>query len=266
MQSAKPIIHDFLNGLRQLEDAALQRRCDQGLHPDCRFYTSPSCGSLQGADAIAERVFKPLRAALQHVRRRDEIFIAGSCRRAEALWLDRLCNALSLHFLCPFFGSRPSKRLAFLRAGELYRIKNSRITRARIILDLPDLMRRAGRDPFGGNSGWKPFSQVRRPMTGCCPTVITAPKAWTWSRQCWAICTSMTRQRVAPMDRQARAAIGLKTCCGTGPAVSDQITAEKGSSKIIVRRSWQHSRIVRAAITTAGSGTATTPPYQAGRR
>ncbi|WP_300012985.1 hypothetical protein [uncultured Roseobacter sp.] len=78
MQSTKLIIHDFLNGLLQLGDAALQRRCDQGLHPDCHFYMSRPCGSLQGTDAIAKGVFKSLRAALQHAHRRDEIFIAGS--------------------------------------------------------------------------------------------------------------------------------------------------------------------------------------------
>jgi predicted ester cyclase len=39
-------------------------------------------------------------------------------------------------------------RLVFLRSGEFYRIENGRIAEAKIILDLPDLMRQAGHVPF----------------------------------------------------------------------------------------------------------------------
>lgn len=120
-------------------------------------------GSPQGVSSVVDGLFKPLRAALQHAHRRDEIFIAGPNQRAEGIdWIASVTHDLGT-FHAPFFGILPAKRLAFLRAGKFYRVKNGQIVQARIILDLPDLMRQAGRDPFGGGATWagNTFPQAR---------------------------------------------------------------------------------------------------------
>ncbi|WP_299676610.1 ester cyclase [uncultured Roseobacter sp.] len=146
-------IHDLLNTLLRGDDATMRRRCAQVLHPDCAFEMSHPLGRLDGIDAIAEGFYAPLRAALRHVYRRDEIFITGMNRRAEGgQWIAAVTHYVGT-FDAAFFGIKPSGRLAFLRAGEFYRVEDRRITQARIILDLPDLMRQAGRDPFGGQLG-----------------------------------------------------------------------------------------------------------------
>ena len=53
----------------------------------------------------------------------------------------------------PFLGVQPSGRLAFLRSGEFYRIVDGQISEAKILVDLPDLSRQAGRPVFPADLG-----------------------------------------------------------------------------------------------------------------
>ena len=62
-------------------------------------------------------------------------------------WLASITHYIG-NFKSALAGITPSNRLVFMRAGEFYRIEGDKIVLARIILDLPDLMRQAGRSPF----------------------------------------------------------------------------------------------------------------------
>ncbi|WP_368854959.1 ester cyclase [Roseobacter cerasinus] len=114
-------------------------------------------------------------------------------------------------FDAAFFGIEPSHRLAFLRAGEFYRVEDGRITQARIILDLPDLMRRPGATRLVVSLGWKGFFPALQPTTACCRKPATVWRAWIWWRRCWRICTSMTPPRVGQRDKRAPMATGQMT-------------------------------------------------------
>lgn len=103
---------------------------------------------LTGPDAVMARFIEPLRAAFTGLHRRDLLFIGGDNARDEAgTWVACVTHYVGT-FHAPLFGIRPSGHLAFLRAGEFYRLDCGRITAARIILDLPDLMRQTGRMPL----------------------------------------------------------------------------------------------------------------------
>ena len=104
---------------------------------------------LTGRAAVLEGFFEPLKTALSEVRRRDEIFIGGPNRRAPGgHWVASVTHYVG-NFHAPLFGVRPSGRLAFLRSGEFYRVEpDGRISEAKLNIDLPDLMRQAGRFPL----------------------------------------------------------------------------------------------------------------------
>jgi predicted ester cyclase len=138
----------FLAGL--LRDPAA---IGPGLTPGCDWQVSAPLVPMTGPGEVAERFVAPLRAAFTGLHRRDEIFIGGQNRRGErGFW----CAAVT-HYVGSFdaalWGIAPSRHLAFLRAGEFYRIEDGRIAQARILLDLPDLMRQAGRLPFPASLG-----------------------------------------------------------------------------------------------------------------
>lgn len=150
MSSEISALRQGLHAIWASDDAAAQRAYQSSFSSDCAFYFSHPAN--RPTDAWAE-VYAPLRAALQHTRRRDEIFITGDNRRdVGGTWIASFTHYLGT-FAAPLWGIAPSNRLVFLRAGEFYRIADGQIIEARIILDLPDLMRQAGRDPFGGLLG-----------------------------------------------------------------------------------------------------------------
>ncbi|WP_082029412.1 ester cyclase [Tateyamaria sp. ANG-S1] len=146
MTSVIPALRAALHALWADDDAAARRAFEGCFAHDCAFYFSHPANEPR--DAWAE-VYAPLRAALPHARRRDEIFIAGANRReVGGQWIAAFTHYAGT-FAAPLWNIAPSNRLAFLRSGEFYRVEGGQIIEARIILDLPDLMRQAGHDPFG---------------------------------------------------------------------------------------------------------------------
>ncbi|WP_299151130.1 ester cyclase [uncultured Tateyamaria sp.] len=133
--------------------AAARQAFDAVFAADCAFHFSHPVNDIAGREGAWEAVYLPLRAALRHARRRDEVFVAGPNRRSVGgTWIAALTHYVGT-FAGPLWGIAASNRLAFLRSGEFYRIEGDHIVETRIILDLPDLMRQAGRDPFGGLLG-----------------------------------------------------------------------------------------------------------------
>ncbi|MEO0498592.1 MAG: ester cyclase, partial [Pseudomonadota bacterium] len=99
------------------------------------------------ADVLADLI-QPLRAAFEGLHRRDLIFIGGqNVRAAGGTWCACVTHYVG-NFNAPLFGLLPTSKLAWLRAGEFFRIENGKITEAKIIFDLPDLMIQAGRFPL----------------------------------------------------------------------------------------------------------------------
>ncbi len=103
---------------------------------------------LAGRAAILEGYIAPLRAAFDGLHRRDVLFLGGDNIRAQG---GRWCACVTHYvgtFTAPLFGLAPSGKMAWLRAAEFYLIEEGQIVEAKIIFDLPDLMRQAGRMPL----------------------------------------------------------------------------------------------------------------------
>lgn len=140
---------DFLNALLLADAPDLQLIMSGMMTNDCVFDVSAPIGQLRGIDDILMSFVWPLRAAFSAVHRRDEIFIGGINRRHEqARWCASITHYAG-NFESAFAGLSPSNHLGFLRSGEFYQLDEiGRICQARIILDLPDLMRQSGRMPL----------------------------------------------------------------------------------------------------------------------
>ena len=162
--------HRTLNRLMTAGESELAGVARAALSPDCLWEVSHPCPPLTGPDAVLEGFVLPLRRALTQARRRDEIFIGARNRRAEGGdWTASVAHYVG-NFAQPLFGIRPSRHLAFLRAGEFYRVDGGHITKARIILDLPDLMRQAGRFPFPFSYGLETLFPGPATHDGVLPT------------------------------------------------------------------------------------------------
>lgn len=141
------------------------------LSPDAVWHMMAPVDRIDGPEAIELQVLAPLRAALTGLHRRDEIVIGGENRRdAGGHWVACVSHYIGTHN-GPLWGVAASGRLAFLRAGEFHRIaEDGRICESRIILDLPDLMRQAGRAPFAEGLGTEMLFPGPATHDGVCPS------------------------------------------------------------------------------------------------
>lgn len=147
-KSCRPPTRTFLAQLLKAPAEDLPGLLDRGLTEDVVFDLNHPIDGLQGREAVLHGFVLPLRRSFAHVYRRDEIFIGGPNRRDEGgIWVASVAHYVG-NFVEPFCGITPNGRLVFLRTGEFYRIEDGRIAKARIILDLPDLMRQLGANPL----------------------------------------------------------------------------------------------------------------------
>jgi predicted ester cyclase len=126
--------------------------------------------TVVGRDAILRDVIAPIRAALTGAHRRPEMVIGGTNRReAGGEWVAGFGHIVG-NQTGALWGVAPSDRLAFLRYGEFHRLEGAgRIVQSRIIFDLPDLMRQAGRQPFPENLGTEMLFPGPATHDGICP-------------------------------------------------------------------------------------------------
>lgn len=148
MTDFRAFAYGFLNNLMTAPNEDLPRLLADNLTDDSTWDVSWPIERLVGPAEVLERLIQPLRTALSHIRRRDEIFIGGANRRARGGdWVSSVTHYVG-NFERPIVGIEPSNRLAFLRSGEFYRIENGRFAEAKLIVDFLDLMRQAGRLPL----------------------------------------------------------------------------------------------------------------------
>ena len=143
---------------------------ESALTESCAWDVSAPLPPIAGPAEVAETFLKPLRAAFTGLHRRNEMFIGGTNRRAVGgYWCAAVTHYVG-NFTAPLWDIAPSGHLAFLRAGEFFRIEDGRIAQARIILDLPDLMRQSGRLPFPFSLGLETLFPGPATHDGVCPT------------------------------------------------------------------------------------------------
>jgi predicted ester cyclase len=133
---------------QQLPDSGFGAACQQLLAADTAWVVSHPVNELQGPDAVASQFFAPLLAALPDIERRTDLFFGGH-------WDGHVCGGEGVWVTCtghyvgtfsaPLFGIPANQQPVWLRFGEFYRVEHGRIVEARVLLDLVDLARQAGR-------------------------------------------------------------------------------------------------------------------------
>ena len=144
----KEKIYIGLCQLVSVPDSELEQVAAEILADDVVFDVAHPINQLVGRAAVLDGFYRPLRAALDQSRRRDEIFIQADNRRDfGGEWISSVVHYVG-NFKVPFCGVRPHDSLVFLRSGEFYQVADGKVTLARLIPDLIDLMRQARRLPI----------------------------------------------------------------------------------------------------------------------
>ena len=167
LQAAKQHVLSYCHAVDQAEDHALRsvlcQYCSEhflwrGLHP---FHEQ------QGADAVVDVFWKPLRAAFTALQRRVDVFFAGQnavaaddvddarqpvVDEATAIWTCQMGHFMGLMDK-PWLNIPPTRRMVFIRFAEFHKVVAGVIVESALFIDLISVMRQAGHYPLPPGTG-----------------------------------------------------------------------------------------------------------------
>ncbi len=106
----------------------------------------------EGADAAAEKFWKPLMTSVKSLQRRQDVFIAGTNEVAGEEWVMSMGHFMGL-FDEEYLGIRPTGKLISLRYAEFSCVEDGKITKTGIFVDLIGFMQQAGVNPLPPSTG-----------------------------------------------------------------------------------------------------------------
>ena len=103
----------------------------------------------QGAEAVADVFWTPLRGSLKNMQRREDIRMAGANAMDgfASVWVVSMGHLMGL-FDAPWLGIAPTGKMAFLRYCEFNKVEDGKVTETAMYFDIPHLMMQAGLQPF----------------------------------------------------------------------------------------------------------------------
>ena len=150
----KLLVTEFLNAMASSDrTAALRQYC----HADCRFEVFHPFNTLVGIEAADAAFWKPLKASFPNHEHRVAFTIANEYegRDIVSTW-----GHVMGTFDEPWVGIPPTGGLTFLRFGFAAIIREGKVAKAYVLLDILDVMRQAGFYPLrempGSAEAW-PF-------------------------------------------------------------------------------------------------------------
>lgn len=104
----------------------------------------------QDRDGATKEYFEPLFASFTDIARREDIMVTGEDEGA--IWV-AITGHYEMSFSQSWLGIPATGRRATLRFGEVYRISDTGLTEAQILIDIPQLMTQAGVNPLPPSLG-----------------------------------------------------------------------------------------------------------------
>jgi hypothetical protein len=107
---------------------------------------------IQGAEAVAQEFWVPLMNALTRMQRRQDIFIAGTNELGGNQWVMSMGNFMGL-FDVDWLGIPHTRKIANLRYAEFNCVKENKIIKTGLFIDIIGLMLQAGIYPLPPATG-----------------------------------------------------------------------------------------------------------------
>ena len=115
----------------------------RGVHP---------FNEIDGADAVADTVWKPLFSAFTAMQRRQDIFMAGANNEDGTEWVTSMGNFMGL-FDNDWLGIPSTGKIAFLPYVEFNQISEGKISESAFFCDIISVMNQAGLTPLPMQTG-----------------------------------------------------------------------------------------------------------------
>lgn len=146
----KQLIGKYRAALYDCDEAALSGELGEVFAADCAIHLASPFEDLEGPDALLERGFQPLLAAIPDLERRDYILMAGTSN--DAHWVG-CAGFYSGVFERPWLGIPPTQHAAAMRYHEFFRIEGDKVVEMQALWDIPAVMMQANAWPMAPSLG-----------------------------------------------------------------------------------------------------------------
>jgi predicted ester cyclase len=151
-QSAKALVSGYYRELDSAEGKNLARVIARHATADYRFRGVHPFNELSGAEAVAEKVWEPLRRALRPIQRRQDVFMAGTSETDGQVWVCSMGHLMGLLDEA-WLGIPPTGKLVFLRYAEFHKVLGDRIAETGFFCDIIGVMKQVGLTPLPLQTG-----------------------------------------------------------------------------------------------------------------
>ncbi len=151
-QTVKAIVHSYFDALENASPKNVANVLQEYTSEDYHWRGVYPFRELQGATAVAETFWSPLKKSLTHMQRRQDIFIAGNNELSGEQWVMSMGNFMGL-FDNDWLGIPRTRKMANLRYAEFNCVENGRITQTGLFIDIISLMIQAGVYPLPPSTG-----------------------------------------------------------------------------------------------------------------
>ena len=137
----KRFVRAALGRVAEAGPGGLVAALGEAYHPHAEWRGSHPLNEMQGVEAIARTVWTPLHHAFPDLERRDIILIGGSYAGADLVaTVGHYCGTFRQDWLTIPATGRP----VYLRFGEVHEVRDGRIARSTVLIDVLDVIRQAG--------------------------------------------------------------------------------------------------------------------------
>ena len=143
MENAVNIVQGYLDTALHTDTTKLSSALDAYLAPDAVFHCGSPIGDIQGAKAITDKLWHPLKNAFTHMKSIPHVALDGVCAVDGKQWVS-VTGIYTGNFTNNLYTIPATKVYTGLRYGEFYCVENNQITEAYILFDYIQLMNTAG--------------------------------------------------------------------------------------------------------------------------
>ena len=151
-QDSKAIVLQYFEELESALPGELAAVVTRHTAADYRFRGVHPFNELEGADAVAQTVWSPLRTAFTSLQRRQDIFMAGPNLIDGNMWVTSMGKFMGL-FDSHWLGIRSTGKIAMIPYCEFHRIEDGKIAESALWIDIISVMKQSGYNPLPGQTG-----------------------------------------------------------------------------------------------------------------
>lgn len=151
-QDSKSLVLKYYAELEAASGDQVASVLNRYTNSDYQFRGVHPFNEIDGADAVADTVWKPLFSAFTAMQRRQDIFMAGSNNEDGTTWVTSMGKFMGL-FDEDWLGIPSTGKIAFLPYVEFNKISEGKISESAFFCDIISVMNQAGLTPLPMQTG-----------------------------------------------------------------------------------------------------------------